>query len=159
LITGFGDGAGSKQKAVKLPFEVTVNRVVTQAPAKQRFSSETCRSKPTRNIAGKKRVGQEGRGFQLSLWKRQNKARRLGLCKFDGPRAGLLLSGRATLSRKDWESITSSNGFLSKIDADLKELKKFRWQSRPVVTTEPASFRLMSASADSSVTISVRLNL
>jgi hypothetical protein len=45
LITSFGDGAGSKLKAVKqLPFEVTVNRVVTQAPAKQRFSSETCRS-------------------------------------------------------------------------------------------------------------------
>jgi hypothetical protein len=36
LITSFGDGAGSKLKAVKqLPFEVTVNRVVTQAPAKQ----------------------------------------------------------------------------------------------------------------------------
>ena len=36
LITSCGDGAGSKLKAVKqLPFEVTVNRVVTQAPAKQ----------------------------------------------------------------------------------------------------------------------------
>ena len=36
LITSFGDGAGSKLKAVKqLPFEVTANRVVTQAPAKQ----------------------------------------------------------------------------------------------------------------------------
>jgi hypothetical protein len=32
LITIFSDGAGSKLKAVKpLPFEVTVNRVVTQA--------------------------------------------------------------------------------------------------------------------------------
>jgi hypothetical protein len=31
LITSFGDGAGSKLKAVKqLPFEVTVNRVVTR---------------------------------------------------------------------------------------------------------------------------------
>jgi hypothetical protein len=36
LIASFGDGASSKLKAVKqLPFEVTVNRVVTQAPAKQ----------------------------------------------------------------------------------------------------------------------------
>jgi hypothetical protein len=38
LITSFGDGAGSKLKAVtvkQLPFELTVNRVVTQAPAKQ----------------------------------------------------------------------------------------------------------------------------
>jgi hypothetical protein len=36
LITSFGDGAGSKLKALKqLPFEVTVNRVVTQAAAKQ----------------------------------------------------------------------------------------------------------------------------
>ena len=36
LITSFGDEAASKLKAVKrLPFEVTVNRVVTQAPAKQ----------------------------------------------------------------------------------------------------------------------------
>jgi hypothetical protein len=34
--TSFGEGAGSKLKAVKqLPFEVTVNRLVTQAPAKQ----------------------------------------------------------------------------------------------------------------------------
>ena len=36
LITSFGDGTASKLEAVKqLPFEVTVNRVVTQAPAKQ----------------------------------------------------------------------------------------------------------------------------
>jgi hypothetical protein len=36
LIASFGDGADSKLKAVKqLPFEVTVNSVVTPAPAQQ----------------------------------------------------------------------------------------------------------------------------
>jgi hypothetical protein len=36
LMTSFGDGVGSKLNFVKqLPFEVTVNRMVTQAPAKQ----------------------------------------------------------------------------------------------------------------------------
>ena len=36
LITSFGDGPGSKLKAVKqLAFEVTLNRVTTQAPGRQ----------------------------------------------------------------------------------------------------------------------------